>query len=135
MIKSPSHILVIKSNQSEIEKVESFLKEIFDQYEFAPECFNKVFLCVSEAVVNSIIHGNKKVAHKEIEVQVNCEKKCMIVTVTDEGDGFDISNLPDPTKSENILKESGRGIHIIRTLSHCLNFNEKGNSLQFQINC
>jgi len=63
---------VIKSNQTEIEKVESFLKEIFDQYEFAPECFNKALLCVSEAVVNSIIHGNKKVAHKEIEVQVNC---------------------------------------------------------------
>ena len=135
MIKPTSHILVIKSTKSEIEKVERFLKNIFEEHGFPEECFNKVYLCVSEAVVNSIIHGNKKVIHKEIEVDVNCKSRSLTVTVTDEGEGFDISAVPDPTKKENILKESGRGIHIIKSMSHFVSYNEKGNSLQFQINC
>lgn len=135
MIKSPSYILVIKSHGSEIQKVETFLKEIFKQYQFSPDCFNKALLCVSEAVVNSIVHGNKEMENKEIKVQVNCENRRIVFTVTDEGEGFDVTNLPNPTEKENILKESGRGIHIIRTFSHYLSFNEKGNSLQFQINC
>lgn len=135
MTKSPSHILVIKSAKSEIDRVERFLNDIFSTYKFPGDCFNKVFLCVSEAVVNSIVHGNKKAENKEIKVHVNCETRKITVTVTDEGDGFDISAIPDPTKKENILKESGRGIHIIKSLSQFVNYNEKGNSLQFQINC
>lgn len=135
MIKSPAHILVIKSTKSEISRVETFLRDIFSEYDIPGECFNKVFLCLSEAVVNSIIHGNKKILHKEIEVHVNCESRSISVTVTDEGEGFNVQELPDPTDKRNILKESGRGIHIIKSLSESLTFNDKGNSLQFQISC
>ena len=135
MIKSPSHILVIKSTKSEIDKVEHFLNGIFQTYKFPEDCFNKVFLCISEAVVNSIVHGNKKVEHKEIKVHINCETCKITVTITDEGDGFNVNAIPNPTEKENILKESGRGIHIIKSLSQFVNYNEKGNSLQFQIIC
>lgn len=135
MIESPSHTLVIKSAQKEIEKVEQFLKDIFEKYELPVKCFNKVFLCVSEAVNNSIIHGNKKEVHKTIHVHVNHKKQTLDISVTDEGEGFDINTVPDPTDINNIKKESGRGIHIIKSLSLSLRHNEKGNSLQFQINC
>lgn len=135
MIESPSHTLVIKSAQKEIEKVEQFLKDIFEKYQLPIKCFNKVFLCVSEAVNNSIIHGNKQKVHKAIHVQVNYKKQTLDIVVTDEGEGFDINAIPDPTDSNYIKNESGRGIHIIKSLSVSLKHNEKGNSLQFQINC
>lgn len=135
MISSPQHILVIKSEEEEIKKVEVFLREIFDQHQLPNGCFNKVYLCVSEAVHNSIIHGNKQILHKQIEVYVNCKEKLLNVAVKDEGEGFNIENIPDPTQPENIKKESGRGLHIIKSISQFVTFNEKGNSMQFQISC
>jgi len=135
VIESPHHILVINSSKKELEKVEQFIQEIFDKHQIPQRCFNNVMLCISEAVQNSIIHGNKKNISKKIEVHVNCKEKTLDVAVTDEGDGFNIDLVPNPTHGENIRKESGRGIHIIKSLSQTINFNEKGNSLQFQINC
>lgn len=135
MIKSPSHILVIKSSRSELCKVEKFLSRIFVQYKLPSICFNKVYLCISEAVINAIDHGNKKVECKEVTLKVRCLENCIEVSVSDQGEGFDLNAVCDPTKCENLLKESGRGIHIIRSMSNALSFNKKGNTVQFQINC
>jgi serine/threonine-protein kinase RsbW len=133
--KSPTHILVIKSKLDELYKVEQFLKEIFKRHELPDACFNKVFLCVSEAVNNSIIHGNKQLIHRQIEVNINCKEKTISITVSDEGEGFDIKTIPDPTHKDNILKESGRGLHIIKSISETVEFNEQAKGLHFQINC
>ena len=135
MKDTPTHILVIKSKIEEIEKVNRFLLDIFEFHKLPKNCFNKVFLCVSEAVNNSIVHGNKKVYHKQIEVIINCKERSLAVTISDEGEGFDIKKIPDPTHKDNILKESGRGIHIIKSISEKVEFNEQTNSLHFQISC
>lgn len=135
MIDSPSHILVIKSERSELCKVERFLSQVFLEYKLTSSCFNKVFLCVSEAVVNAIDHGNKKVAEKNITIALCCCNDRISICVSDQGEGFDSNAVGDPTQSHNLLKESGRGIHIIRSLSQSLCYNKKGNSVLFQINC
>lgn len=134
IVKAPS-ILVIDSKHSELQRVEKFIKDVFSYYNFNEDCFNKVFLCISEATVNSIIHGNKEDHRKKVELNVDCKKHLISVTITDEGDGFDINAVPNPTKKENLLKESGRGIHIIKTIANKLTFNKKGNSLKFEIEC
>ncbi|WP_162304453.1 ATP-binding protein [Maribellus luteus] len=135
MIEPPRYILVIKSSQTELKRVEIFLREIFTAHMLPESCFNKSLLCLSEAIVNSIVHGNKNVLHKEIKVKVDCLTHSLVISVTDEGEGFDLEEVPDPTSVENIKKESGRGIHIIKTLSNSVEFNKRGNSLQFKILC
>lgn len=135
MIKSPPNILIIRSHKSELSKVEEFIKEIFAHYDFPDNCFNKVLLCISEAAINSIIHGNKSDHKKKVELSVDCATHLINIKVTDEGNGFDFNSIADPTEKENLLKESGRGIHIIKSLSRDFKFNETGNSLQFQIEC
>ena len=47
----------------------------------------------------------------------------MEVSLKDQGNGFEVSEVPDPTKPENILKDSGRGIHIIRNFVDDLKYN------------
>lgn len=135
MIESTPKILIIKSKQSELRRVEKFLREIFDLYKLSYKYFNNVFLCISEAVTNSIVHGNKGDSKKYVEIGVDCEIKTISVKITDEGEGFDFNELKDPTTKENIKKESGRGIHIIKSIADAFEFNETGNSLQFQIEC
>lgn len=128
-------ILNIKSKKSELNRVEEFLRDIFIEYNIPSDKFNKVYLCVTEAVLNAIEHGNKNNCDKTVSIGVHCLIKKLDVTVEDEGEGFDFELVDDPTKKENIMKESGRGIHIIRCLSDKIEFNKKGNGVQFKIEC
>ncbi|MFV0592555.1 MAG: ATP-binding protein [Draconibacterium sp.] len=135
MTEQPRYILVIQSSKTELQKVEAFLKSIFENHQLSEACLKKSFLCVSEAVINSIIHGNKNIVSRKITVIVDYLHQSIFFSITDEGDGFDIENIPDPTLGINLKKESGRGIHIIKSLSSFVRFNQKENSLQFKIQC
>ena len=129
------NIIVIRSKKSELKKVDLFLQQIFTEYKLPENCFNKVFLCISEAVINSIEHGNKGNNQKKVSIGIDCVLKEIDVAIKDEGDGFNIHELKNPTDENNILKESGRGIHIIKSISENCQFNKVGNCIQFKIKC
>jgi serine/threonine-protein kinase RsbW len=131
----PPKILVIKSDVTELKKVEDFLINIFNEYMLEKKYFNKIYLCISEAVLNSIQHGNKNDLDKEVSIILDCNDEEISIKIEDEGDGFDFKNLQNPILKENINKESGRGIFIIKNLTDTIEFNEKGNQVQFKIEC
>lgn len=132
--KTPK-ILVIQSDVSELNTVEKFIKEMFEIKKIPGKFFNKVFLCVSEAVVNAIEHGNNNDIEKKVVISVSCMYNCFCVKIRDEGEGFDMAKLKDPTKMENLLIESGRGIHIIKSLSKHFDYDKHERSIQFKIEC
>ncbi|HYQ56484.1 MAG TPA: ATP-binding protein, partial [Draconibacterium sp.] len=72
MNKQPPSILIIKSANTELSKVEKFIRAIFSYYNFSDKCFNAVYLCISEAITNSIVHGNKEDCRKKVELSVDC---------------------------------------------------------------
>lgn len=133
ILGNPPKVLVIKSDISELKNVEVFVKELFTENNIPVRFFNKVLLCISEAVLNSIEHGNKNDCNKEVCIFANCELKTISVEIKDEGDGFNLEEVADPTSAENIKRESGRGLHIIRSLSEQIEYNK--NSIQFKIEC
>lgn len=135
MISRPPEILVIESELSELQRVEDFLKDKFTECDLPAKYFNKVLLCVSEAVTNAIKHGNKSNVHKKVCISVWCSDKEVQIQVEDEGEGFDIVKVEDPTIKENIRKESGRGIYIIKKLTDTLEYNKKGNKVKFKLIC
>jgi len=126
-------ILTIESDKKELVKVEAFLRNIFENKQLPEDSFNKVLLCISEAVINSIEHGNRNTKGKKVYVVVDCQDNDLIVEVKDEGEGFDFDRIPDPTTDENIRKERGRGIFIIRSVSNNLIFKDKGKCVEFKI--
>ena len=71
-------------------------------------------MAVREAVTNAVLHGNKLDETKFAEVSLKNSPGTFEITVHDQGPGFNPSNIPDPTKEENILKTSGRGIFFMR---------------------
>ena len=71
-------------------------------------------MAVREAVTNAVLHGNKLDETKFVEVSLKILPGSFEITVHDQGPGFNPSNIPDPTKEENILKTSGRGIFFMR---------------------
>ena len=108
--------LVLKSNRNEIKKFEALLAEVNKKFELAVEKFINLQIACSEALINAIVHGNKEDESKNVYTGIEINEIKLTVIIRDEGEGFNIDELPDPTSNENILKESGRGIFIIRSL-------------------
>lgn len=73
-----------------------------------------VDMAVREAVTNAVIHGNKQDDAKVVEVKLKNTPEAFEINVHDEGSGFNPNDVPDPTKDENILRTSGRGIFFMR---------------------
>lgn len=71
-------------------------------------------LAVREAVANAVKHGNQFDETKLVKIAFETSPKAFVIVIEDEGTGFDVGNVPDPTNPENLLKESGRGILFMR---------------------
>jgi serine/threonine-protein kinase RsbW len=77
-------------------------------------------------VNNAIEHGNQKRSDLSVEVGVGDSAEEFCFAIKDFGSGFDFNNLPDPTAPENILKENGRGIFLMRSLADEVVFENDG---------
>lgn len=113
----------IASDPDLMPEVEQFVLDVAAEVGLNQNKYNNIALAVSEAISNSIKHGNKNDKSKKVSIKIKVEDEKMIVSLKDEGTGFDPNIIPDPTQPENILKESGRGVHIMRSLLDDLKFN------------
>jgi len=116
------------TNAGETETVEQFLDSILDSVDaaeslvlqvaekagFEEEDLHKIGMAVRESMVNAVVHGNQYNAHKKVRVAVSKGSGRLSITIADQGAGFDLDHLPDPLSEENLLRNSGRGIFLIR---------------------
>lgn len=84
---------------------------------------------LAEALGNAIRYGNGEDPDRIVRVYVELGRDFVRIHVDDDGHGFDPSRLPDPTHPENIEREYGRGLFVIRHLVDDVAFNEKGNGI------
>lgn len=84
---------------------------------------------LAEALANAMTYGNHLDPAKDVEVRIHVGIHQVRVEVIDDGDGFDPDGLPDPTTPENVGREEGRGLYVIRHLADEVTFNAKGNRL------
>ena len=82
---------------------------------FAEDALFGIDMAVREAVTNAVLHGNGGDESKPVELGLSGTDDGMVVTVRDRGEGFDPEQVADPTREENLLKASGRGILFMRT--------------------
>ena len=72
-------------------------------------------MSVREAVTNAVQHGNQLDENKRVSVSFLIASDRLVISVCDQGKGFEIGTVPDPLAEENLLKPSGRGIFYIRS--------------------
>ncbi len=118
--------LKLPSNSEAISAVENMVDEICLELALNEDAYGNVLISVTEAVNNAINHGNKNQNSLIIELLVFDNSTEFCFSITDEGMGFDYINLPDPTSPENILKENGRGVFLMRNLADEVVFEEEG---------
>ncbi len=110
---------------SVVDSVREFERWFFNlkrRFKIPPKEFDKIYLASNEAFVNALIHGNKLDPEKKVLVDFKEFKNSYRVDVQDQGGGFEPEQVPDPRKDENLLKESGRGLLIIREVADEVKF-------------
>jgi Anti-sigma regulatory factor (Ser/Thr protein kinase) len=108
--------MVCQSNPKEIGCIEIFLQQISNKLNLDDGTMYRLLVSCTEAVNNAMIHGNKSDPNKSVTIRCIVEKQFLTIRVKDEGRGFDLEGLQDPREEKNLLKESGRGVFLIRSL-------------------
>jgi serine/threonine-protein kinase RsbW len=107
--------------------VERLIDEVRETNGFDEVRYGDVLIAMTEAVNNAIVHGNR--LNPDFEVFVDMEIReggTLFFRVTDQGPGFDFTNVPDPTSPENLEKPNGRGVFLMRQLSDSCEFLDHG---------
>lgn len=125
--------ITIPSRLDELHKIERISTKIGKKMHLSRDQQDNLSIAVTEAVGNAIVHGNKKDPKKIVKIRIRFKKGEIHVSVTDQGEGFDPDNLSNPLDPDNILKESGRGIFILKTLMEDVrwSFSSKGTTIHF----
>ncbi len=94
-----------------------------------PEQSN-LYVALDEAFVNAVKHGNRQNPEKLVRVTAELSAREAIFTVEDEGDGFNVREIPDPCDPANLFKSNGRGVLLIYNIMDEVEYSERGNKLK-----
>ena len=81
---------------------------------FGEDDVHKIGMAVREGMINAYNYGNRQDFRKKIQMKIELKPEKMIIHVLDQGEGFDLAEVPDPLAEENLLRTSGRGIFLMR---------------------
>jgi serine/threonine-protein kinase RsbW len=126
--------LQIPSDFSSLVDVENLVDRVCGNLGVEEDSYGNILIAVTEAVNNAIQHGNEFDTKLSVDVAVGDQPTEFCFNVKDQGKGFDFSNLPDPTAPENIMKENGRGIFLMKSLSDNVEFEDFGSSVSLYFN-
>jgi serine/threonine-protein kinase RsbW len=104
----------LDSTLKSVDTAEAIVLKAAKQLGFDEDDQHQIGMAVRECMVNAVVHGNRYSAHKKVHLAISSVPGGIAVTIGDEGAGFDMSALPDPLAPENLLRQSGRGILLIR---------------------
>jgi len=119
----------IPSDMSNIFRAENFLDNVSEKFGLGDELIANISVSVIEAVSNAIQHGNKNDITKITYLEYYKKDHLLVFSIKDEGDGFEINNVPDPTLPENIENLKGRGLFLIKHLADNVIFENNGSTI------
>ncbi len=121
--------LEIPSETENIRDVEESISEALETAGFSDNDIFAIRLSLDEALANAIKHGNRYNAKKKVAVGFRVTDDSITIRVSDQGEGFDYTDQPDPTAPDRLELPSGRGLLLMRSYMDEVVFNEKGNEV------
>jgi serine/threonine-protein kinase RsbW len=118
-----------RSLPSEVEAISPFVDQLLlliRKCNCVPERETEVEIALREALANAVIHGNHENPQKYVHIRCCCKRDEVAVAVKDEGRGFDINKVADPTAPENMGSIHGRGILLMKAFMDDVRFEEGG---------
>ena len=112
---------------SVVDELTRFIRFFMGQGGTAREAEEGIEIAIYEALANAMIHGNRENQEKQVHVACRCSMDGeVLISVRDEGEGFDSRVVPDPTEAQRLLLTHGRGLHLMKALMDEVSFEESG---------
>ncbi len=127
MARARKQEVKLESTLDSVDVAEEIVKRFAFEVGFLEDEVHQIGMAVRESVVNAVVHGNCYSSQKKVTLAVEAEDDQLIITVQDQGLGFDLSEVPDPLAQENLLRKSGRGLFLIRAFMDELRVHRLGN--------
>lgn len=111
-----SQTLLDKNYSSTLESVDDAETEILKTAAdagFDEDEQHRIGMSVRECMVNAVVHGNRYNKNKVVHVVVTKGAEKFTVSVADQGEGFELEEVPDPLNDNNLLRHSGRGLFLM----------------------
>lgn len=122
----------IPSSIENLTIIEKLVDELAVSIKFDSDLYANLLVCITEAVKNSIVHGNNYDISKNVTIEYSYTEHMISFIIKDLGAGFDHYQVADPTLPDNIEKESGRGIFLMNCLADQVIYNDKGNEVNLK---
>ena len=104
----------LESKLDSVDEAEELAVKMAENAGFEEDDLHKIAMSVRETMVNAVVHGNRYNAHKKVHVKVSGGPGRLEIKIADQGDGFELEALPDPLAENNLLRNSGRGIFLMK---------------------
>jgi serine/threonine-protein kinase RsbW len=128
------------STLESVDLAESEILKAAEEAGFDEDELHRIGMAVRECMVNAVVHGNRYNRNKTVHIGVNVEmperpKQApesagedgtqpgqgvdraigtrLVIRITDQGDGFELEEVPDPLQENNLLRHSGRGLFLM----------------------
>ncbi len=119
----------INSDYQQAKALEDMIAHQAEQCGFDEDAVFALRLGLEEALVNAIRHGNKGDRDKKVKVRYLVNPQQVDIYITDQGDGFNPGEIPDPTSRENLERPNGRGILLMRAYMNLVEYDRKGSTV------
>jgi serine/threonine-protein kinase RsbW len=105
---------ILGSTLDSVDYAEQVALNLAQETGFEEDDLHKIGMAVRECMVNAVVHGNRYSSQKKVDFSVSADGRRYTIRIADQGEGFDLNDLPDPLAEENLLRHSGRGIFLVR---------------------
>ncbi len=112
----------MESTLESVNKAEEMADQIAARAGINEDTRSGITMAVREGMINAVLHGNAYDAAKRVNLSFEQNGQELIITISDEGKGFVPEEVPDPLAPENLLKQSGRGIFLMRAFMEEVRF-------------
>jgi serine/threonine-protein kinase RsbW len=124
---------LIPSDLSYVLGVNHLVSMLLKEFSFpAPDYRINVPLACDEGITNAIMHGNGSDPEKKVSIQIYISSSRIKIRIMDQGDGFDAGTVADPTNSENLMRPSGRGVYLMRSIMDTVEYKDGGRVLELE---
>jgi len=106
---------VLDSTLESVDQAARLTLELARESGLGEEDLDRIGMSVRECMVNAVVHGNRYNSNKKVRLSLSRTPQRLTIRIADQGEGFDPVDVPDPVAGDNLLRQSGRGVFLMKT--------------------
>lgn len=122
--------LILRDRFADVSRAQTELEAAAREKQYDRTSVFAIKLALEEALSNAFKHGNRNDPAKSVTLRFEVSPQTIVIEVEDQGEGFDLAAVPDPTASENLEIPCGRGITLMRAYMAEVSFQPPGNKVR-----